>query len=258
MRFSSKSRSNIALCASVFLHLMVWVALAIHDNPLDFLKKKPVEIIVIEKQEAAPAPKVLKKLQFVEQEKQKAKAEEPKDANFLSASNQKVEHETRATKAGTFKNVEKKADEKIEEKESEVAQESSTSQSDEYLKDVEAGMQTMLQTREFAYYNYYQSIREQVRKHWEPMVGEKVKVAILSDRDVASVAEHVTRIMLTIDETGAATGVELVGSSGLDAADSAAVEAFRKASPFGIPPKGLMNANGNVRIRWDLVLESSI
>jgi protein TonB len=38
--------------------------------------------------------------------------------------------------------------------------------------------------------------------------------------------------------------------------DSAAVEAFRQAAPFPNPPKGMVEADGTIKIRWDFVLEA--
>ena len=38
--------------------------------------------------------------------------------------------------------------------------------------------------------------------------------------------------------------------------DDAAVEAFRQAAPFPNPPKGLIETDGTIKIRWNFVVES--
>lgn len=130
------------------------------------------------------------------------------------------------------------------------------SQTDDYIKDVQSGMQTLLSTREFVYYSYYNRIKEALRQHWEPTVREKVKIIYRQGRSIASAKDRVTQVLVTLDRNGELLKVEVLTQSGVQDLDNAAVEAFRDAAPFPNPPKGMIESDGTVKIRWDFVLEA--
>ena len=130
------------------------------------------------------------------------------------------------------------------------------SQTDDYLKDVNTGMQTLLSTREFVYYSYYARIKEAIRQHWEPNVREKVKIIYRQGRSIASAKDRVTQVLVVLNSKGELIRVEVLSQSGVDALDAAAVEAFKAAAPFPNPPKGMVEPDGTIKIRWDFVLEA--
>jgi TonB family protein len=268
MKFSSREIAQLGFIGSLAFHFGVWMGLYIHKAvPIRFSPKDQIEITVVEPLRAkskvkpprlTPPPPIKAQTQVVQQDKIPAKNNTPNpNAKYLGAKNQTVAKETRAKNAGQFKNTIAEKKEILTNEKSDVSQEHASSQTDDYLKDVSNGMQTMLNTQEFAYYNYYQKIKDKVKMHWEPLVGDKVRLKMnQGSRNVASTDEHVTRILIIIDKAGDLAKIDIVGGSGLKDADAAAIEAFKKASPFGAPPKGLANASGEVRMRWDLVLES--
>lgn len=130
------------------------------------------------------------------------------------------------------------------------------SATDDHLKDVQSGLQTLLSTREFVYYAYYARIKEALRQHWEPNVREKVKIIYRQGRTIASATDRVTQVLVTLNKKGELIKVEVLTQSGVEALDGAAVEAFRSAAPFPNPPKGMVESDGTVKIRWDFVLEA--
>lgn len=253
----------------------------------------PEELAPTPKLQKTARPKETVTDQVVEQQKQ---VNEEKDDNsrFLSAFNQKVIKQTRAERSGQFKNTaqgghkeegqkdaEKK--EKADTEKSEAKREKGDlpdlkdlspkfaltpgpkgpeadnkdpSQSDDYLKDVQSGLQTLLSTREFVYYSYYNRIKESLRQHWEPNVREKVKIIYRKGRNIASAKDRVTQVMVTLDATGELLKVEVITRSGVEALDSAAEEAFKEAAPFPNPPAGMVEQDGTIKIRWDFVLEA--
>ncbi|MES2854797.1 MAG: TonB family protein [Bdellovibrionota bacterium] len=131
------------------------------------------------------------------------------------------------------------------------------SASDDRLKNVKTGMQTLLSTREFVYYSYYNRIREKLRQYWEPKIKEKFERIVRQGRTIASDGDKITRIIIILDEKGTLTKVQVVSGSGVRDLDDAAVEAFRAAAPFPNPPKGIVEADGTIKIRWDFVLEAN-
>jgi TonB family protein len=131
------------------------------------------------------------------------------------------------------------------------------SQTDDYLKDTKLGIQTLLSTKEFVYYSYYNRIKEKIRQHWEPTIRENVRMAIRRGRSIASTRDRVTRVLITLDKDGTLLQVQVLGESGILELDEAAVQAFKEAAPFPNPPQGMVEQDGYIRIRWDFILEAS-
>ena len=129
------------------------------------------------------------------------------------------------------------------------------SANDDHLKDVQTGMQTLLSTREFVYYSYYNRIKDKLRQYWEPKIKEKMEHIMRQGRTIAS-ADRVTKIIITLDDRGTLIRVQVIGPSGVTDLDEAAVEAFRAAAPFPNPPKGIVESDGTIKIRWDFILEA--
>ena len=130
------------------------------------------------------------------------------------------------------------------------------SQTEDYIKDVDQGSQTLLNAREFKYYTYYSRIRRQLSQHWEPKVREKLVRLFRQGRTIASDRDHTTKLLIILSENGSLVNVQVLGESGVHDLDDAALEAFRSAAPFPNPPKGIIEADKTVKIRWDFVLES--
>ncbi len=233
--------------------------------------------------------------QVVEQQKQ-LNQEKDDDSRFLSAFDQKVLKQTRAERSGAYKNTAKggqpdegqKDGEKKEKVELEktvqknrekgdlpdlrdltpkfalnpgpkaivLDENGDPSQNDDYLKDVQSGLQTLLSTREFIYYSYYNRIKESLRQHWEPNVREKVKIIYRKGRNIASAKDRITQVLVVLDNKGELIRVEVIGHSGVESLDAAAIEAFTNAAPFPNPPKGMIEKDGTIKIRWDFVLEA--
>lgn len=133
---------------------------------------------------------------------------------------------------------------------------SEQSSSDDYLKNVDTANQTLLNTREFIYYSYYQRIKGKLRQYWEPKIKEKITKIVKQGRTIASNNDKITRLVITLDNSGTLKSIQLKGASGYTDLDDAAIEAFEAAAPFPNPPQGIVEKDGSVRINWDFILES--
>lgn len=132
-----------------------------------------------------------------------------------------------------------------------------SSQSNDYIKGVEVGLETVLNTREFKYYSYYNRIRKQLSQHWEGRVREKLSKLFKEGRAPAATnQDRITKLMITLNDRGTLVRVQVLSDSGVQDLDEAAIEAFRAAAPFPNPPKGIIEGDGTVKIRWDFVLET--
>ena len=130
------------------------------------------------------------------------------------------------------------------------------SANDDHLKDVQTGMQTLLSTREFVYYSYYNRIKDKLRQYWEPKIKEKMERIMRQGRTIASKTDRITKVIIVLDDRGTLIRVQVIGESGVTDLDQAAVEAFRAAAPFPNPPKGIVESDGTIKIRWDFILEA--
>ncbi len=134
---------------------------------------------------------------------------------------------------------------------------SENSQTNDYLKDVDVGLETVLNTREFKYYSYYNRIRKQLAQHWEGRVREKLSKLFREGRAPAATnKDRITKLMIVLNDEGTLVRVQVLSDSGVRDLDDAAIEAFRAAAPFPNPPKGIVEGDGTVKIRWDFVLET--
>lgn len=227
--------------------------------------------------------------QIVEQDENSLNQEKPTDNAFLSAHDQKVAKQTQAVNHGEFQNLKtrnmkagkpvesKKSTPKLEkllaaydpmasgfkkqeqktQQEAEAAQKGgNVSQTSDYLKNVDQGIETLLNTREFKYYTYYNRIRKQLSQYWEPKVREKVNTMFQQGRKIASATDRTTKLLIILNEKGTLVNVQVLSDSGVRDLDDAAIESFRAAAPFPNPPKGIIEDDGTVKIRWDFVLET--
>lgn len=130
------------------------------------------------------------------------------------------------------------------------------SQTLDYIRDLDPGLETMLTTREFVYFSYYSRIRKQLNQYWTPKIQDTVRRIYAQGRNLASDQDKITRCLVTLDKSGKVLRVQIIGESGVRDLDEAAVDAFRAAAPFPNPPAGMVEADGTIRLRWDFVLEA--
>lgn len=126
---------------------------------------------------------------------------------------------------------------------------------DDRLSGVATGDRTILSTREFRYFSYYHRIKELLRQYWKPNV-ERQLARIWNRGKTVSEEEMTTQVLVLLDPQGSIQKISKVTSSGFHEIDEAAVEAFQKAGPFPNPPKGMLDDDGLVRIRWDFILKT--
>lgn len=130
------------------------------------------------------------------------------------------------------------------------------SQTLDYIKELEPGLETALSTKEFVYHGFFSRIRRQLEQHWGPEVKRRISEMQRKGRMIASADDKVTKCLVTLDKRGNILKVQVIGDSGFRELDEAAVEAFRSAAPFPNPPDGMVDEDGTIKVRWDFVLEA--
>jgi TonB family protein len=126
----------------------------------------------------------------------------------------------------------------------------------DYLKDVKEGSQTLLNTKEFAFFSYYQRVRQQLESFWEPGLRDQIKKMLDRGRHIASDKEHATHLLVILNGEGMITQIKIIETSGYVDLDQAAINAFNRAGPFPNPPKGMVEADGTVKVEWEFVLKT--
>ncbi len=283
-----KKNSRIAFILSVLFHVVLLIVLLLHEHQKKkaLAEKAPAKIEWVELQ---PPSDELKAKQIVQQDDKSVNEEKPLDDYKLSKNDQNILQETKASKNGAFQNRKntQEAPNKKAQPQTQAQKKQKTldnlkpslystdytaskmapppepamsgaevSQNDDYLKDVVAGAETLLRTREFVYYSYYNRIKSKLRQHWEPRIKQKIVKILRKGRRIASTNDKITRLVITLDQHGELKRIQVKNASGYNDLDDAAIEAFKAAAPFPNPPTGLVTGQGEVEIPWDFVLET--
>lgn len=283
------NRFSLFLLASIAIHLAFYCSVYLLPK-IQKPKNETIEVTFEAATEVKPQLDTDRKnRQIVDQDDQALNQETPDKDYFLSKNNQKVAKQTVAKDKGEFKNTKSKksagknattpqsldqakrpekfnplSDVSTNFKEksfktivgSTPSSSAASSQTQDYLKNTDIGVETILSTKEFKYYTYFNRIRKQLSEHWEPKVRDKLTKMFRQGRSIASNQDRTTKLLIILNPEGVLVKVQLVSDSGVKDLDEAAIESFRSAAPFPNPPKGIVDPDGTVKIRWDFILES--
>jgi len=128
------------------------------------------------------------------------------------------------------------------------------SATNDHIDNVDTSLKTQLNTREYLYYGYHKRIRDQLDQWYQANLREQLKKIFSQGRTVASVENKRTQLLIVLNNKGSLVTVHVLGISGVKELDDAAIETFKKAAPFPNPPKGMVDADGTIKVRWDFVL----
>lgn len=118
---------------------------------------------------------------------------------------------------------------------------------------VDRGERTLLSTREYKFFGYYQRIKDLLRQFWKPNI-ERQMAKLWGKGKQVNESELTTKVLVLLDEHGNLSKISKLASSGYAELDEAAIEAFQSAAPFPNPPKAMLEEDGFVRINWDFIL----
>jgi TonB family protein len=124
--------------------------------------------------------------------------------------------------------------------------------SNDYIKDVPKGEETMLNSKEFRYATFFNRVKRGVSDHWNP--GE---VYLRHDPygNIYGVKDRYTVLNVVLNSDGGLSDVSVAHSSGVGFLDDEAVHAFQLASPFPNPPQGLLENDGLIRFQFGFFFE---
>jgi protein TonB len=127
---------------------------------------------------------------------------------------------------------------------------------EDYVKGVKESDRTLLNTKEYVFYGYFQRIRSRLDRAWIPILRVRLASLYKTGRQLASDMDHTTRVLVVLNDGGEVIGVKIKRESGTQDLDEAAIRAFNAAGPFPNPPKGIVDANNQVLIPWEFILKT--
>jgi TonB family protein len=124
----------------------------------------------------------------------------------------------------------------------------------DYLKDVDDGESTALNSKKWAHAAFFNRVKKQVADQWHPDV---VYVQHDPQGNVYGVKDRVTVLRIHLSPDGRMANWTMLQSSGVDFLDDEAIHAFQKAQPFPNPPRALIESDGQIHFNFAFIFELS-
>ena len=124
----------------------------------------------------------------------------------------------------------------------------------DYLKDIDDGDATALNSKKWKHAPFFNRVKKQVADEWHP---EMVYVRHDPNGNVYGVKDRVTVLRIHLAPDGKLGGWTVLQSSGVDFLDDEAIDAFKKAAPFPNPPKDLVEGDGQIHFNFAFIFELS-
>ncbi len=120
------------------------------------------------------------------------------------------------------------------------------------IRDLPKGDETLLNSKRFVYWSFFERVKRQVESQWEP------QEAILEwDPQLrrAGKKDRLTILKVVLDSQGRLLSLKVLRRSGLRYLDNEAMRAFKAAQPFPNPPKGLMDQHGRIVFSFGFLVQ---
>lgn len=125
----------------------------------------------------------------------------------------------------------------------------------EYIPGVQQGEFTALNTDQFTYYSFFARINEQIRNRWVAGIRNYVGSLSQSDQEKLAKGDRQTVVEIILTSDGEYHSSVLQHSSGDRTLDQTTVDAFRAAAPFLNPPRGMVEEDGFIHLRYAFVVQ---
>ncbi len=127
--------------------------------------------------------------------------------------------------------------------------------SNDALMDIkDEGSDTLLNSRKFQHWDFFNRVKERVSQHWQPNTA-------YHEADptgkVYGVKDRLTVIQVTLDRQGGLLRMLTVKDSGIGELDREAKKALKEASPFRNPPTALFGEDGKLVFQFGFLFEIS-
>lgn len=120
---------------------------------------------------------------------------------------------------------------------------------------IEEGSFTALNKQQFTYYSFFYRSGEQIGNRWRDGLVNLAQQLKREEFLILAKARRETVIEVLLTKEGHFSRAYLLKSSGDRRLDLLPFEAFRAAAPFMNPPKGLVDADGMIRLKYAFVVD---
>ncbi len=120
----------------------------------------------------------------------------------------------------------------------------------ERIPGVDEGSFTALNTDQFTYYAFFSRMNEQIRGRWVNQVRSFVRGLSKAELENLSKKDRETVVEIILDERGHFMQSIVIHSSGSEVLDKTPVMAFKDASPFLNPPRGMIAEDGYIHLQY--------
>jgi TonB family protein len=121
--------------------------------------------------------------------------------------------------------------------------EHATGGSTDYLKDVDDGEETLLNTKRWKYASFFNRVKHAVQQYYNPENAYRLRDPT---GQIYGRKNRLTILKVSLEPDGALRDVLIEHPCGIDFLDDEAVKAFKEAAPFPNPPVGLVDAQSNL------------
>lgn len=119
------------------------------------------------------------------------------------------------------------------------------------LKDTKLTAKDELNTQEFLYFSYYKRIHDRLEREWRPVEALEKRYG---HRFNFSGDQQATVVLMVLNSDGSLSSIQMVKSSDYIELDKEAIRAIEKTQPYESPPKGIINSDGKIQIKWGFIL----
>jgi TonB family protein len=125
----------------------------------------------------------------------------------------------------------------------------------DYLKDIDDGDETSLNSKKWKFASFFNRVKQQVRDHWRPAEEYRRRDPTGS---IYGQKDRYTLLRVQLKPDGSLANVALETPSGIEFLDDEAIEAFKQAQPFPNPPHQLVDGDsGMIKFRFGFYFELS-
>lgn len=236
-----------------------YIALAFHivllASPF-FREVKEIAIEVIDQKDLDPSR------QLVFSSKVKEQIDSEKKAKFLGEFHQRVEKQSQSPLKGRFEQgVDRERSLSLGEPEKKEGSQSSQSGTlamgrNPYVlpDDIPFGNETVLNTDKVKYASFLNRVADEVYHPWVELAEEAIQQNSKRDKKLETNL-YITRLKVTMDDSGEVKAIQLLKSSGIRELDEAPKRAFWDVEPFPHPPNQLVEEDGFVRLTYEFQFE---
>jgi TonB family protein len=127
--------------------------------------------------------------------------------------------------------------------------------SNDYLKDVDEGNETLLNTKRWKYWSFFSRVKKGVAHEWRPDHAYRLRDPT---GQIYGQKNRFTVLKVSLKADGSLDGLLIEKPCGVDFLDDEAVTAFNRAQPFPNPPDGLVDPGSHlITFRFGFYFEIS-